>query len=173
MDNQPLDDHYQDSDPLSDLHADLHGLIAVWETARLAADTEARQQRVGDLRSAYFHQGVGQTYERVIAALYSLLAGNSSEDNAMTDAPTYRPLSQADAAALLAGVGLHPSTLTHHADGALTAIFQRVSAQTQEARRAALASIVLPGLRARIVVLDTGRLRDTGEPYIDFALVEE
>ena len=71
---------------------------------------------------------------------------------------------QAGAADLLRRAGLFARSLTLHSDGVYSAVFSRLQPITLENRIRQLTSA-----DARVVIVDSGTLRDTGDPYIDFA----
>lgn len=84
----------------------------------------------------------------------------------MTDT-VYVKLTKERAGDLLLRAGLHVARLYVHSDGAATAIFSRLQPYTQDERIQRLLA-----LDARITMLDQGKLPDSSESFIDFALLD-
>jgi hypothetical protein len=145
----------------------LTALIAQWET--LASEAKARLQHdhVGDTFTRYHYQAVMATYRRAAADLREVIT-DPAQSAAPPPAPTdYIPMTTETAATLLRSAGLHTREIYVHKDGAVTAVFPRLQPDTQDARAERL-------LRAddRMMILAVGKLPDTGDPYIDFALLD-
>jgi hypothetical protein len=165
----------------------LMALAADWLAQADAADRDAAAARAGGaLRStatdgyaAAFHDGVSAAYRAAALALTAVLAAadagahRAAPHRAGAGAPPapepaqHQALGEDRLRAALAGAGLHPRHIHAHADGVCTAVFPRVGTHTQAQRIAAVeAAPCTPG---RLVVLEHGHLRDTGEPYLDIA----
>ncbi len=143
---------------------DLHKLIERWETRADEAREQTRVTHASDVSRATFYQGVLQTYQNVIRDLRDLLEDAPA---APAETPLYLATSEADAQAVLQRAGLFARSLTLHPDHVFSAVFSRLQPITLENR--------LRQLRAadsRLVIVNSGALRDTGDPYIDFAFVD-
>lgn len=143
---------------------DLYRLIERWEALADEARGQTRIAHASDLSRVAFNQGVVQTYQNAIRDLRDLLAEAPAHTAATSP---YLATAEADAQAVLQRAGLFTRSLTLHPDHVFTAVFSRLQPITLENR--------LRQLRAadsRLVVVDSGTLRDTGDPYIDFAFVD-
>ena len=140
---------------------DLLALIEQWEALAVQAREQSRLADARDISRAAFYQGVLRTYQTVAQDLRDLLAPQPSLAAA---APEYVTVSESDAAALLQRAGLFTRSLTLHPDHVFSAVFSRLQPITQETRLQQLSAA-----DPRLVIVDQGTLRDTGDPYIDFA----
>jgi len=153
-----------DSTPESELaalRAALTALIRTWDANGRAANDEVRKRRVTDTSNARLYQAKSQIYAETADALRELLDDTTPPS---VSAPEFVSIEESAVVALLERVGLRPRTLHRHPDGAFTAVFPRLQTLSQEERSERLASA-----DARIQILNTGKLPDSGEPYIDFA----
>ncbi len=105
-----------------------------------------------------------QTYQGVIRDLRDLLAEAPAPG---ADTVRYCATAEADAQAVLQRAGLFTRSLTLHPDHVFTAVFSRLQPITLENRLRQLQAA-----DARLVIVDSGSLRDTGDPYIDFAFID-
>jgi len=142
----------------------LHALIERWEALADEAREQTRVTNPNDFSRVGFYQGVMKTYLSAAQDLRDLLAGEDAEP---TTPEKYLAVTQDEAAALLQRSGLFARTLTLHSDLVFTAVFSRLQPVTQENRIRQLSSA-----DPRIVIVDQGTLRDSGDPYIDFAFVQ-
>ena len=140
---------------------DLLALIGQWEALAEQAREQSRLADARDISRAAFHQGVLKTYQSAAQDLRDLL---TPPPTPVPSAPEYMPISESDAAALLQRAGLFARSLTLHPDHVLSAVFSRLQPMTQETRLQQLSAA-----DPRLVIVDQGTLRDTGDPYIDFA----
>jgi hypothetical protein len=140
----------------------LLALIAHWEALADQAREQTRVMSAGDVSRATFYEGVMKTYQSAARDLRDLIAPPQTE---ITDAPAgYQVIPPEEAAALLQRAGLFARSLTHHPDHVFTAVFSRLQPITQDSRIRQLSAA-----DPRIVIVDHGTLRDSGDPYIDFA----
>ncbi|MBI1257202.1 MAG: hypothetical protein GC204_07000 [Chloroflexi bacterium] len=142
---------------------DLLALIEQWEALAEQAREQARLADARDISRAAFYQGVLKTYQSAAQDVRDLL---TPQPQPAAAAPEYVPLSESEAAAILQRAGLFARSVTLHPDHVFSVVFSRLQPITQETR--------LQQLRAadpRLVIVDQGTLRDTGDPYIDFAFV--
>lgn len=138
----------------------LLALIAQWEA--LAEKAREQSRLSSDLARAAFYEGVMKTYLGAAQDLRDLLA---PKPDAPSPAPAeYLVVPEQEAAAILQRAGLFARSLTLHSDRVFTAVFSRLQPITQETRIHHLSDA-----DSRIVIVDQGTLRDTGDPYIDFA----
>jgi hypothetical protein len=137
-------------------------LIARWEALADQAREQTRVISAGDVSRATFYEGVMKTYRSAAQDLRELLA---PQDAAASAAPVgYARVPETEAAAILQRAGLFSRSLTLHPDHVFTAVFSRLQPVTQESRIRQLTAA-----DPRIVIVDHGTLRDSGDPYIDFA----
>ncbi len=147
-----------------DLVDALHQLAREWESSAREFLTRARVEKAGDIHTAYYYRGVVDTYQRTASALRVLLSTN--QPTAEVPALQYRIATLDEARVALEKAELYARDLRQHEDGAFTAIFSRLQPITQEQRVGRLSSV-----NQHVIILDTGSLPDSGEPYIDFAFV--
>lgn len=149
---------------LPDLDA-LRALIARWEAAARMAQEQVRQRRVVDTNSAHFYQGVERTFLQVADDLRALI---DVGEPAPEPPPLYLAVHEHAVRDLFQRAGLFPRVLHAHADHAFTAVFPKLQPISQEKRIAALTAA-----DPRVIILDQGKLPDTGDPFIDFAFRAE
>lgn len=143
----------------------LLGLVAQWEALADQAREQTRVTSAGDVSRAAFYEGVMKTYRSAAQDLRDLLA---PPEAAAPDAPPqYRAMTETEAAALLQRAGLFARSLTLHADHVFTAVFSRLQPVAQDSRIRRLTDA-----DPSVVIVDQGTLRDSGDPYIDFAFAE-
>jgi hypothetical protein len=152
------------------MHDSLHDLIHTWRARANEAADFLKRDTSADAHTRYFQHAVMQTYRQAAAELEAVVQPDRDGDG-IPDAPVQAPaavtLTRAQAQALLKNAGLHARELHLHADGALTLIFPRLQPLTQDERVSRLQNA-----DARVTILDMGKLPDTGDPYIDLALIE-
>lgn len=141
---------------------DLLALAQKWESLAAEAREQTRLTHASDLSRAAYSEGVVRTYLAAAADLRDLLAPASPEPPAAP--PQYLAVTEREAAEILRRAGLFVRTLTLHPDGVFSAMFSRLQPITLESRIRELTAA-----DARVVVLDSGSLRDSGDPFIDFA----
>jgi hypothetical protein len=141
----------------------LHTLIEQWEALARQADEQTRIMNAQDLSRVSFYQGVSKTYRSAAQDLRDLIA---PPDAPAALAPEYLRVSEAEAADVLRNAGLFTRSLTLHPDWVFSAVFSRLQPIAQESRVRQLSAA-----DARIVILDQGTLRDSGDPFIDFAFI--
>jgi hypothetical protein len=136
-----------------------------------------------DMTNAFYHKGLAEGYHKAALDLATLLKGagettrttSTSEQPAAQSQPAekaepeviYAPVSAEDAGYILNYAGVTPRDLNRHKDNAFTAVFSRWQ-PISDAERVALIKSADP----RIMILESGRLRDSNDPFIDFAFRE-
>lgn len=140
----------------------LFDLIAQWETLADSARDQMRNTTPSNVSRVAFYEGVVKTYRSAAEDLRALLA--PAEAPATQETPAYLAVQEAQAAEILQRAGLFTRSLTLHPDRVFTAVFSRLQPVTHEARVRQLTNA-----DARIVIVDHGTLRDTGDLFIDFA----
>jgi hypothetical protein len=140
---------------------DLHALIEKWEALADDAREQARFLNPNDFARQGFFQALQKTYRAAAQDLRDLLAGEAEPLPAPEE---YLAVAEEEASAVLQQAGLFARSLTLHADRVFTAVFSRLQPITQENRIRQLSAV-----DARIVIVDQGTLRDSGDPYVDFA----
>ena len=141
----------------------LFALIEQWQALADQARDQASFADARDISRAAFYQGVMKTYQNAAQDLRDLLAPDTAVPS---PAHEYLAISESEAAAVLQRAGLFARTVTLHPDRVFSAVFSRLQPLTQETRLQQLS-----GADPRLVIVDQGALRDTGDPFIDFAFV--
>ena len=141
----------------------LHTLIEQWEALARQADEQTRVTSAQDLSRVSFYQGVSKTYRSAAQDLRDLLA---PPDAPAAPVPEYLLVAEGEAADVLRSAGLFTRTLTLHPDRVFSAVFSRLQPITQENRVRQLTAA-----DSRVVILDQGTLRDSGDPFIEFAFI--
>jgi hypothetical protein len=156
-----------DEPPGGDLTTDdLLALAQKWESLAAEAREQTRLTHASDLSRAAYNEGVVRTYLAAAADLRALIRPVESE--ASSAPPQYLAVTEADAADVLRRAGLFTRSLTLHPDRVFSAVFSRLQPLTLESRIRELTAA-----DPRVVVLDSGTLRDSGDPYIDFAFAPD
>ena len=140
----------------------LRTLIEQWEILADQAREQTRLTNASDLSRVSFHQGVMKTYLSAIQDLRALL--HQPEVSSTDRDGDYLVVPEREAAAIVERAGLFARALTLHPDRVFTAVFSRLQRTTQDSRIRQLS-----GADPRLVIVDQGALRDTGDPFIDFA----
>lgn len=120
----------------------LLALIARWEALAEQTRQQMRLDSANDISRAAYYEGVVKTYRAAINDLRALLAP----------------------AATLQRAGLFARALTLYPDNVFTAVFSRLQPLAHDARIRQLTSA-----DPRVVIIDHGTLRDSGDIFIDFA----
>jgi hypothetical protein len=165
-----------------DLAGALRTLANRWTLkARDHARESKEKSAQGDSQSAYYHRGTAETYHKLALELAALVKGEGTTGEAMpttvratstqeTAAPEAEPTVQYarveanEVIRLLSYVDINPRDLTVHKDYAFTAVFSRWQPVAEMERVEKIRSA-----DPRIIILDKGKLRDTGDPFVDFA----
>lgn len=156
-----------------DLHAELRALIETWEARVREAQSRIPLERQRSSQTAYQLDAAAKAFQRAADELRRLLEARQSSEAVVEDGEpfAYLPVEHAQVQALLERAGLHARTLSAHADNAFTVTFSRMQPVSPDQRvqqlTAAAAALGEHGLR--LLVLDYGKLPDSGEPFIDFA----
>jgi len=149
-----------------ELREQIAGLLNSFVERRREIAEKAKEAYTNDWRNDYFYRGVITTYNDVIKDLGELLqTGDDIAQPVPPPPPQYFAVGEEEVSTMLNRVGVFARQIMVHGDGAITAIFARMQPGTQDERIAKIKSA-----DTRIVILDTGKLPDSGEPYIDFAL---
>ncbi len=152
-----------------ELREQITALLNSFAERRREIAEKAKEAYTNDWRNDYFYRGVITTYNDVIKDLSELLqTGDDIAQPVPPPPPQYLAVGEEEVSTMLNRVGVYARQVIIHADGAVTAIFARMQPIPQEERIAKLKTA-----DTRIVILDTGKLPDSGEPYIDFALTME
>ncbi len=138
-------------------------LIERWEALAREADEQTRLINAQDLARVSFYQGVSKTYRRAAQDVRDLIA---PPEVPAEPAPEYFLVPEQEAADVLRSAGLFTRSFTLHPDHVFSAVFSRLQPISQENRVRQLSAA-----DPRIVILDQGTLRDSGDPFIDFAFI--
>jgi hypothetical protein len=142
-------------------------LIAHWEKLANAAQTRMQVAHAADPLMRMFYKGMIQAYRQAASELREANGSLPTAQTVSEDVRVFDKLSREGVLRLLARANLNAANIYLHADGAATAIFPRLHPLTNEERIAQLQAV-----DARLVILDSGRLRDSGDPFVDFALID-
>lgn len=163
-------------------HAEMiEALKALANRWTLKARDHARESKVRtsaqDANNAFYHRGVAETYHKAALDLAQIITGmGDAPAEAQPAQPTpsaaaapqpeviYAPVSLNEVMSLLEYAGVTARDVNRHKDNAFTAIFSRWQ-PFSDAERLERIQKADP----RIIILDSGRLRDTSDPYVDFA----
>lgn len=147
-----------------------------------ARDHSRQSKSTGDERLSAYHRGIAETYHKAALELAEVLQSGSvratgslassplpdtapmSEPEAVPEPVSYVALPVKEVIMTLEYAGISARDVTMHKDNVYTAVFSRWQPFSEEERLSKLR-----GADARIVVLSTGKLRDSSDPYIDFA----
>lgn len=141
----------------------LQALIAQWEALAEQARQQMRVDSSADISRAAYYEGVIKTYRSAASDLRGLIAPAEAPE-VVEEAEAYRIVPETEAAAILRRAGLFARSLTLHPDRVYTAVFPRLQPVTHEARLRQLSNA-----DPRIVIVEHGTLRDSGDLFIDFA----
>ena len=158
-----------------DLRADLLALIQTWEARVREAQARIPLERQRSSQAAYQLDAAAKAFQRAADELRQLLEAHQSSEaeNESGEPFAYVPVDRAQVQALLNRAGLHARSLSVHADNAFTVTFSRMQPVAPEQRVSQLtAAAALSEHGLRLLVLDYGKLPDSGEPFIDFAFAE-
>ncbi len=160
----------------------------------LKARDHARQSKsTGDERLSAYHRGIAETYHKAALDLADELQSGGNRASAPTsqsaastgalpdtkpmvaptdDEPAAIPISYVavpvkEVIMMLEYAGISARDVNMHKDNVYTAIFSRWQPFSDEERLK-----MMRGADRRLVVLANGKLRDTGDPYVDFAFRE-
>lgn len=150
----------------------LEALVKEWEILAKKAVSTAQKGGLGDKPASYFN-GVATGLQRAISETRSLI--KTSRETLAAEAGSTEPGVQVAYAkvydfqveALLQDNDMQFKKLYMDKDFVWTALFAAVGLQTVEQKVEQLKA-----LNESIVILDSGRLPDSGETYIDFAFTE-
>ncbi len=162
-----------------ELAAALRAMANRWT---LKARDHARESKIrsaeSDMHTSYYHRGVAETWHRAALELAALLKADGEPEPSAppaaerTAAPTapaepqvmFANVSLTEAVNLLEFAGVSARDVNKHADNAFTAIFSRWQPFSEAERLEKIKQADM-----RVVILNYGKLRDTGDPYVDFA----
>ncbi|MBE0688806.1 MAG: hypothetical protein IH587_01635 [Anaerolineae bacterium] len=146
----------------------LQTLITRWEAFARDAQSQLQQQS-GDPHTRIYYQAIAQTYQRAAEELRAVAEGKTPpSDSQIPGPPAFLHMTRDQTTRLLDRAGLNITTLYMHDDGALTVVFPRLQPYSQEERLRRLCAA-----ESRVTILDMGKLPDTGDPYIDFAIMDD
>ena len=150
------------------MNESLQTLIMRWEA--FAKEAQSRlHEPTGDPHTRIYYQAVAQTYQCTAEELRAVTEGQlPPADDQIPRPPVFIHMTREQVNSLLNRAGLNITTLYLHDDGALTVVFPRLQPYSQEERLRRLRAV-----ESRVTILDMGKLPDTGDPYIDFALMDE
>ena len=138
-----------------------------------------------DTNNAFYHKGLAEGYHKAALDLANLLKDSGAGDTVRTTSTSeqaavqavpeakaestvmYAAVSPDDASYILNYAGVTPREVNRHKDNAFTAVFSRWQPFSDAERVEKIKSA-----DPRIMILESGRLQDTGDPFVDFAFKE-
>ncbi|NWF68556.1 MAG: serine/threonine protein kinase [Chloroflexi bacterium] len=149
------------------LNADLVSLAQKWENAAREAETRGAKPTV-DRQTAYFNRGMSKAYASAAAELRSILETTGQGKPPPGKLPqVFAPVTRKEVSDFLEKLGMKVSNLYSDKGYVFTAVFPKLPLVTLDERMDKLRDAA-----ASIVFLNSGKLNETGEPYIDFAFQE-
>lgn len=142
----------------------LEALLVDMRSLAKEARPKSRAEKSGDIATASYYRGVYDVAQQVADIIYESLTALDDDAGEAATEGGYLLLSSDEVGEILEAAGLYTRGFQAHEDGAFTAIFSRLQPTTLEQREAALLSA-----DPRIIILASGKLMDSGDPYIDFA----
>jgi hypothetical protein len=149
-----------------DYRAILEALLVDMRSLAKEARPKSRAEKSGDIGSANYYRGVYDVAQQVADIIYEALTAIDDDQAETSESGDYLLLGADEVGDILERAGLYTRGFQAHDDGVFTAIFSRLQPTTLEQREAALLTA-----DARIVILASGKLMDSGDPYIDFAFL--
>jgi hypothetical protein len=162
---QPID---TGSSPLVEqvqqLAGELLRMAKKWENEAKDFDMRADKPTI-DRNTASIYRGSSKAYRAAAAELRKLLE-DSKDITGVTQAETvtYATVSRKEAARVLERAGMKVKDLYEDKGSIFTAIFPKLPFTSLDERITKLQNAA-----PSVVILDSGKLSDTGEPYLDFA----
>jgi serine/threonine protein kinase len=149
------------------LTADLLRIAQKWEKAAQEAETNSVKPNM-ERNIVYFNRGIAKAYTTAVAELRAILETTGKGDDVPVSLPKiYSAVTRKEVTDLLEKLNMKVSDLYGDKDHVFTAIFPRLPLFTLEDRIARLREAA-PG----VIILDSGKVSDTGEPFLDFAFNE-
>jgi serine/threonine protein kinase len=149
------------------LNAELLRVVQKWEKAAQEAETNSVKPNV-ERSIVYFNRGMAKAYSSAAAELRAILETTGKGEAAGPNlSPVYAAVTRKEVTDLLEKLGMKVGDLYSDKEYVFTAIFPRLPLFTLEDRIARLRDAA-PG----ILILDSGKVSQTEEPYIDFAFNE-
>lgn len=161
---------------------DLRGLANRWA---LAARDYARESKMltgqGDEAKAAYYRGMAETYYKLAMELADVVktmpanapaapavAASAAEMPPTPPSPRYAAISISEAMRILDYAGVSARDVKQHKDNVFSAVFSRWQPVSERERIAQITSF-----DPRVIILNSGLLPDTKDPYIDFAFRAE
>jgi hypothetical protein len=163
------------SNDIETLIGDLRQLANRWTMrARDHARESKTRNASSDIATANYHRGIAETYYKMALELADLVAQSESAGTASAAPPaaeqeaapetTYAAVSLNEAVQILDYAGVNARDINLHKDNVFSAVFSRWQPVSESER-----VDMLKRADMRIVILKTGKLRDTSDPFIEFA----
>jgi serine/threonine protein kinase len=139
-----------------------------WEQKAITAEKKSTTVQVGDQRTVYFQRGIAQAYRDALRDLDALLTNNQQSLGAGRDIVKYIPVKREKVELLFKRAKIQLSSLYLDNENIFTAIFPNLLSIKLDKRLDQIHN-ALPG----VIVIDSGTVPDTYEPFIDFGFNED
>jgi serine/threonine-protein kinase len=145
------------------LAAVLQTVMRKWAQRAQEAAGSAANSRVNDPNETHFQRGIANAYTAAAQDVRELLVGGEDEHIESDAAGVFVPVRRQQVEQLIQRAGLNLSKLYEHDDQTFSAIFPKMPPMSLEQRMKQLTAVC-----GTMIVLESGRLPNTQEPYIDF-----
>jgi serine/threonine protein kinase len=145
------------------LHTSLETVANKWEQRAQEAAGSAADSRTNNANESYYQRGIASAYMAAAKDVRELL-GSGVDERAESDAAgVFVPVRRQQVEQVIKRAGLNLSKLYEHDDQTFSVIFPKMPPMSLEQRMSQMTTAC-----GAIIVLESGRLPDTQEPYIDF-----
>lgn len=145
------------------LQTSLQAVAQKWEQRAQEAAANAANMRTNNANEAYFQRGIANAYAAAVQDIQELLTGGEDQHAQSDAAGVFVPVRREQVERMIQRAGLNLGKLYQHDDQTFSAIFPKMPPMTLEQRMSKLTTAC-----GTIIILESGRLPNTQEPYIDF-----
>jgi len=145
------------------LGAALHTVIQKWEQRAQEAAANAATQRTNNSNEAYFQRGIANAYAAAAQDVQELMSGGADERAESDAAGVFVPVRREQVEQVIQRAGLNLAKLYQNDEHIFSAIFPKMPPMSLEQRMNKMTAAC-----GSIIILESGRLPNTQEPYIDF-----
>lgn len=149
-----------DALPLLSMRGEVRALVAEWE--QRAQEAQRVLKNATDGQTLYYQRAISNTYKTVVDEMRGLL--KRADSLAPQAQEIYAEVSRADVELLFSKAGMRFKDLYEDKGSIFTVIFPKMPVMPMRERIEKLVQIA-----PQFVELESGKLPDTGEPYLDFA----
>jgi hypothetical protein len=141
----------------------LQALATKWGQRVQEAAANAADARLNNAEEAYFYRGIANAYSTAAQDIRELLSGGEDQHVESDAAGLFVPVARDQVEKVMQHAGLTLGRLFQHDDLTFSAIFPKIPPLSLEQRMTKLVTAC-----ETIIILESGRLPNTQEPYIDF-----